>query len=351
MVRAYLPNPGRLHELLLPGARLILAPNRGEGKSTSHVVMAVQRNGRQIFLHTSLNNLVARKLIELDSIPELSGHRIIRSEVPVGRSRFDFLLERDGKNVFLEVKSCTLFGAGVAMFPDAVTARGKKHLEELARLPAQGAEVAVLFLIHYPDVTMFSPDYHTDLDFSRTMIEVKDKVPMIAAAIEWNDDLSLNREVRSVAIPWDALITEVADRGAYLLLMEMKTPQTIKVGGLGMIDFKKGWYIYVGSAMANLTARIERHERRRKKMHWHVDWLRDKADRVVPLPIRSSAKIECEIAGAVGHRFISGPKGFGASDCSCPTHLFFSKGNPLHSTSFHETLQYFRARSFIQSPR
>jgi hypothetical protein len=66
--------------------------------------------------------------------PGLGKARILRSEVRMGRSRFDFLLQEKGEEILLEVKSCTLVGNKAAMFPDAVTERGTRHLEELARL-------------------------------------------------------------------------------------------------------------------------------------------------------------------------------------------------------------------------
>jgi DNA-binding sugar fermentation-stimulating protein len=68
----------------------------------------------------------------------------------VGHSRFDFLLERNGRPFYLEVKSCTLVGRSIAMFPDAVTARGRRHLEELADMGRRGTPCGVLFLIHWP---------------------------------------------------------------------------------------------------------------------------------------------------------------------------------------------------------
>ena len=130
VVDAFLPNPGRLWELLLPGALLYLYPATPSEKiypsrrKTNYTVLAVQRNGSPIFLHTHITNQVARYLIERRLIPPLEGAEIVKGEVSHGRSRFDFLLREHGRDLYLEVKSCTLFGNGVAMFPDAVTERG-----------------------------------------------------------------------------------------------------------------------------------------------------------------------------------------------------------------------------------
>jgi sugar fermentation stimulation protein A len=94
-------------------------------------------------------------LLQHGKVPGLEKAKIVESEVRVERSRFDFLLEDDTGTILLEVKSCTLFSNKVAMFPDAVTARGKKHLEELTRLSAEGTSCAVLFLIHWPRAEVF----------------------------------------------------------------------------------------------------------------------------------------------------------------------------------------------------
>ncbi|MEW6356739.1 MAG: GIY-YIG nuclease family protein [Planctomycetota bacterium] len=134
------------------------------------------------------------------------------------------------------------------------------------------------------------------------------------------------------------------DRGSYLLLLYLKRQRNITIGGLGTVKFTNGYYIYVGSAMRNLSARIARHLRKRKRLYWHIDYLLQVADSVTPLPIRSSEKMECRIAEALASLLPPGPEGFGSSDCNCPTHLFRSKKNPLRSISFHNLLQRFRMR-------
>ncbi len=68
----------------------------------------------------------------------------------MGRNRFDFLLKEGNKDILLEVKSCTLVGKKVAMFPDAVTERGARHLQELAKFSEEGMETAILFIVHWP---------------------------------------------------------------------------------------------------------------------------------------------------------------------------------------------------------
>ena len=347
-INAFLPNPGRLWELLLTGATLYVhRPRkraRGDGsRKTRHTVLAVERDGYPIFLHTHETNRAARYLLENDLIPPLSGSRIVRAEVAMGKSRFDFLLEKDSRDLYLEVKSCTLFGNGIAMFPDAVTTRGRRHLLELADMSRQGYRAAVLFLVHYPRVQWFMPDYHTDIDFSRALLHVRGEVQVIPAAVGWNKDLTLDHQsTKILTIPWDYLNRELQDRGSYLLIVGISRKTRLQAGGLGARNFPKGYYVYVGSAMGDLSARLARHQRKTKKLHWHIDFLTAGADRIVPLPIRSSEKLECGIAEALATILEPGPGGFGSSDCRCATHLFFSPTDPLHSGEFHHLLQRFR---------
>ncbi|UCE33465.1 MAG: DNA/RNA nuclease SfsA [Deltaproteobacteria bacterium] len=349
-IEAHLPNPGRLWELLLPGATLYLSSNKAPDsrqkvqRKTGYTAVAVERKGSPIFLHTHLTNQVARYLIEARSIPSLEQAEIVREEVPYGRSRFDFLLNDHGGDLYLEVKSCTLFGNGVAMFPDAVTERGRKHLLELAQMARKGVNTMILFIVHYPHVNWFMPDFHTDYAFSSALLEARHEARVMPVAIDWKPDLSISEQVKILEVPWSYLEGEVADRGSYLLVLGFDRDKAVQAGRLGTMLFRKGYYIYVGSAMTNLTARIERHKRMRKKEYWHVDYLTHAADSLLALPIRSSRREECGIAKALSSILAHGPAGFGSSDCGCKTHLFRSKDNPLHAEAFHDVLQSFRMR-------
>src|SRR5512143_3350909 len=110
-VMAYLPNPGKLRELLLPGRKLYLVkqPVVPE-KELAYMAVAVERDGSPILLHTHQNNFVARHLIERNRLPGLDGAVVVKAEHTIGNSRCDFFLRKSGRDMVLEVKSCTLFG-------------------------------------------------------------------------------------------------------------------------------------------------------------------------------------------------------------------------------------------------
>jgi sugar fermentation stimulation protein A len=290
---------------------------------------------------------VARYLLRKRKIPGLENAKIVKPEIQVGRSRFDFLLKEKSQYIFLEVKSCTLVGKKVAMFPDAVTARGARHLRELAKISEEGVRTVVLFVVHWPFAEVFMPDYHTDLNFSQTFLQVRDRVEVIPVSVRWEKDLSLSPNIKFLKIPWETIEKEARDQGSYLLILNLKRIRKINVGKLGEVHFRKGFYIYVGSAMANLSKRMQRHRRLRKKHHWHIDELRAVAEFHSVLAIRSSNRLECEIAKAMSEIAQWSVSGFGSTDCSCETHLFGMSCDPLHSEAFHKLLQYFRMDRYL----
>jgi len=341
-VRAYMPNPGRLWELLFPGSILYLVRhNVSYPGNTAFTVVAVERDGLPVMLHTHVNNLVARRLIEQGKVPGLEGSAVVRQEVTIGSSRFDFLLNKTGLEYIVEVKSCTLAGNAIAMFPDAMTSRGTKHLLELANIGRERKNVAVLFLVHWPRARFFMPDYHTDLVFSRALLAAKDTVMLKALSVEWNRDLSIG-DVRDLEIPWDVLEREVHDQGSYIIVLRLQQDRQVSIGGLGQINFRRGYYLYVGSARAYLSKRIERHQRILKKLFWHIDYLRAVSDFRVALPIRTAGDIECEVAAALRDIAEWRISYFGSTDCSCNSHLFGMSDDPIHQRSFIRLLQYFR---------
>ena len=347
ILSAFLPNPGRLQELLLPGCNIhLVREEKPSNRKTRYTAVAVDRDGQPIMLHTHRTNEVARYLLQERKIPGLEHARMVRSEIRVGRSRFDFLLEEGGKAILLEVKSCTLVGERVAMFPDAVTERGARHLRELAKISEEGIRAVVLFVVHWPFAQTFMPDFHTDLNFSQTLLHVRDRVEVIPVSVRWEKDLSLSSDVKVLEVPWTTIEKEAKDHGSYLLILNLKRDRKIDVGKLGKVLFRKGFYIYVGSAMANLSKRMERHRRLRKRHHWHIDELRAVAEFGSALAIRSSDRVECEVAKAMSEIAEWSVPRFGSTDCSCDSHLFGTSGDPLHLGNFHELLQYFRMDRF-----
>jgi sugar fermentation stimulation protein A len=296
----------------------------------------------QVMVHTHHNNLVARKLIEQNGVPGLEGAVIVKQEHRMGHSRFDFLLRKDDQDILVEVKSCTMFHDTLAMFPDAVSARATKHLRELEELTGKGFGAAVLFIVHSPRARFFMPEHHTDLEFCRTLLAVKDRVMVRALGIGWRQDLKLDNVVRDLMIPWDLVEREAQDRGNYLVILRLHRDRRLDVGTLGRVKFPTGYYCSVGSAMKDLTQRIARLQRLTKKKHWHIDHLREHAEFVAGVPIRSGTDREHDIASAMRRIADWTVPGFGCDDCGCGSHLFGMHEDPLRFRPFIDILLHFR---------
>ncbi|MHC1680469.1 MAG: DUF123 domain-containing protein [Methanomassiliicoccales archaeon] len=112
--------------------------------------------------------------------------------------------------------------------------------------------------------------------------------------------------------------------GAYVLVIHLPSPAMICVGSLGEMTLAEGHYLYCGSAQAGLMPRLARHMRPSKKMHWHIDSLTCQAMVIGALTFAGTKDMECRLAATVASVPGIEPigKGFGSSDCGCPTHLF-----------------------------
>lgn len=112
-------------------------------------------------------------------------------------------------------------------------------------------------------------------------------------------------------------------KGCYCLIIEVDENQHLKIGRKLEIDFKKGFYVYIGSAMNSLESRVKRHLSKRKKLHWHIDYLL-KNNEITEVIYNLDKKVECDLSQQLvkKNKYI---KDFGCSDCDCESHLFYFK--------------------------
>lgn len=169
LVLAHVPNSGRLRELFVPGRRIYLTEAHRPGRKTRYDLACVRVGRTLVSADARLPNRLAAEAIAAGRIHELAGRRIIRPEVRHGNSRFDLLLGGRGRRLLLEVKSATLVEDGVALFPDAPTERGRRHLEKLMAARRRGFDAGVLFVIQRPDAHAFSPHWEADPQFARAL--------------------------------------------------------------------------------------------------------------------------------------------------------------------------------------
>ena len=113
------------------------------------------------------------------------------------------------------------------------------------------------------------------------------------------------------------------DRGVYVAVFYLPTSQTITVGRLGRFELSRGFYFYVGTAQQHLSRRLERHNRRNKRRHWHIDYLSTRAVMLGALVYPGPKALECKLAAILASRYDQPIRGFGCSDCRCSGHLFY----------------------------
>jgi sugar fermentation stimulation protein A len=172
----HLADPGRLKELLVPGARLWVRPAAAPARRTawSAVLVEAPDGAGLVSVDTSMPNRLIHRALAAGALEEFAGWSLDRAEWRHGRSRIDFLLSRDGRRLALEVNSVTLVEEGVALFPDAVTARGARHVRELGALAVQeGWEAAVLFVIQRDDARRMEAARSIDPAFADALADAR----------------------------------------------------------------------------------------------------------------------------------------------------------------------------------
>jgi sugar fermentation stimulation protein A len=118
------------------------------------------------------------------------------------------------------------------------------------------------------------------------------------------------------------------DKGLYIAVFYLPQDRNIQVGRAFKEHFQSGYYFYVGSALRNLSARLERHSRKKKPLRWHIDYLSVKAEMLGAIVISDSRWSECEIAMELAGMYEMAVPGFGSSDCRCGGHLFYARELP-----------------------
>ena len=197
--KSHLPDPGRLKELLIPGASLMVRPApENKERSTAFTTIMVNLKGQWISLVSTLPNQFVNYSFQKNRIPIFQKYKLVRPEVAIRNHRFDFLLSnKSGKNFFLEVKSVTFVEDGIAKFPDAVTARGMNHAKTLTDLVKEGEFAGILFVCQRPDATLFEPMWDRDPMFSNVLFNAY-KMGVKVWCITLNvsqTEISFNKEI------------------------------------------------------------------------------------------------------------------------------------------------------------
>lgn len=161
----HVKNTGRCKELLVPGAAVFVQECVSPSRKTQYDLISVYKGQRLVNIDSQAPNKVAAEYLP-EIIPDI---KLLKREVKFNNSRFDFYLETAAERIFVEVKGVTLEEEGVAMFPDAPTERGIKHLQELGLCIEEGYKAMLLFVIQMKGVKYFSPNYRTHRAFGQAL--------------------------------------------------------------------------------------------------------------------------------------------------------------------------------------
>lgn len=174
---AHVKNTGRCKELLVPGCTVYLAVSDNPERKTKYDLIAAEKIRADkapllINMDSQIPNDAAAEWLPVSGL--FSERAVIHREFTHGDSRVDFYVEDGQRKAFIEVKGCTLENGGIALFPDAPTERGVKHLKHLIRAVQEGYECYVLIVIQMKDVSVFRPNGKTDPAFAQALREAKE---------------------------------------------------------------------------------------------------------------------------------------------------------------------------------
>ncbi|MBQ4581368.1 MAG: DNA/RNA nuclease SfsA [Clostridia bacterium] len=180
-ITVHVKNTGRLRELLVPGVLCWLERTSNPNRKTLYDLVAVEKDGRIVNIDSQAPNLIARAWVESGGWGEVTH---VQSEFTWENSRFDLSYMQDGVRGLIEVKGVTLFDEqGMAVFPDAPTSRGAKHLHGLIRAAQSGMKAGVCFVIMKEDAVGLIPNDRTDPEFSAALRQAAQAGVRIAAAV------------------------------------------------------------------------------------------------------------------------------------------------------------------------
>ena len=178
IVTAHCPNSGSMKGYKEEGLRVWLSKSNNPKRKLAYTwEMVEDSSGEKIFIYAAKANTLVKEAIEEGRIKELQAYEYIRTEVKYGsqNSRIDLLLEKDNEKCYVEVKSVTMKEGEVLMFPDSVTTRGQKHLQELMEVQAKGDRAVLFFAVLREGGNGFLPAQEIDPVYAELLQEARNK--------------------------------------------------------------------------------------------------------------------------------------------------------------------------------
>lgn len=195
--QVHIKNTGRLKELLKTNVDVLMERSTNPNRKTKFSLIAVEKDGRWVNIDSQAPNLVAFEALKAGKIMQVGLPDTVKREVTFGQSRFDLYFEKDDRKGFMEVKGVTLEKDGVAMFPDAPTSRGTKHVLEMIKAVQEGYIGMILFVIQMKDCRSFSPYWKMDRAFAKALQKASEEGVKILAydSIVYEDKIVIDQPI------------------------------------------------------------------------------------------------------------------------------------------------------------
>ncbi len=200
IITAHCPNTGSMAGLIKKGNKVWLTKSTNPKRKLKYTLQIIEDNNSKVGVNTHLTNKIVHEALKNNIIKEFDKSITIKPEIKFGiKTRFDFLI-KDGKSkIFLEVKNVTLSRKNkVAEFPDAVTERGVKHLNELIKAKKQGYKVYLFFVIQREDCNKFYIAKDIDIKYSTTLAQaIKKKLNILCYDCKFSlKGIKLNKRIK-----------------------------------------------------------------------------------------------------------------------------------------------------------
>jgi len=239
-INVYVPNTGRLSELALPGAEVLLSPINAKYR---YKILYIINRSFPVMIDSTFSNRLFYDLLKVKKVPGLEQYSTIKREPVFGNHRFDFLVRDENKELYIELKSCTLFYNRTGSFPDAVSSRASEHVKALA----ETGKGKLIFLVLKSDIEIFLPNYHTDFAFYETLKKYKSRIDIHAFTVQYDHSLNI-QSLKEIPV----IIPDVKPEGLFLLVLLNPEDTLNSEGEL----FEQGYYIYCGTSTVNIFRTI-----------------------------------------------------------------------------------------------
>ena len=200
IITAHCPNTGSMFGLLNSGNKVWVSKSNNPKRKLKYTLEIIEKNETKVGINTHSTNKIVYHALTNNLIKEFKRIKKIKPETKFGtNTRFDFLILNNKDNIFIEVKNVTLSRKkGIAEFPDAVTTRGLKHINELIKAKRKGYKIFIFFLIQRDDCNSFSIAKDIDPNYAKALSKaIKNKLNILCYDCKFSSKgIKLNNKIK-----------------------------------------------------------------------------------------------------------------------------------------------------------